>query len=61
MATEITTGKPGSNSVAPPSALRRHGSQLGIISVGIVMWLSFVIAAPSVFTNVNIYAAFAWR
>ena len=59
MASETAAARPATNRVAPPSALRRHGSQLGIISVGIVMWLSFVIAAPAVFTNVNIYAAFA--
>ena len=48
-----TTGSPRRR------CLRRHGSQLGIIGVGLAMWLSFVIAAPTVFTNVNIYAAFA--
>jgi len=59
MASETASGKPGNNRIAPPSVLRRHGSQLGIIGVGLAMWLSFVIAAPAVFTNVNIYAAFA--
>jgi simple sugar transport system permease protein len=59
MTEAITTRKPADNRVAPPSMLRRHGSQLGIIGVGFAMWLSFVIAAPSVFTNVNIYSAFA--
>ncbi len=59
MVTETAAAKPANNRIAPPSALRRHGSQLGIISVGLVMWLSFVIAAPAVFTNVKIYAAFA--
>ena len=39
--------------------LRRYGSQLGIIGVGLAMWLGFVIAAPAVFTNVDIYRAFA--
>ena len=51
--------KPASNRVAPPSFLRRYGSQLGIIGVGLVMWLGFVIAAPAVFTNTFIYVAFA--
>jgi simple sugar transport system permease protein len=51
--------KPSNNRVAPPSMLRRWGSQLGIIGVGIVMWLAFVIAAPAVFTNIDIYIAFA--
>ena len=31
---------------------------MGIIGVGIVMWLAFVIAAPMVFTNIDIYLAF---
>jgi simple sugar transport system permease protein len=44
---------------APPSIFRRWGSQLGIIGVGLAMWLSFVIAAPLVFTNIDIYLAFA--
>ncbi|HVX81634.1 MAG: ABC transporter permease [Devosia sp.] len=52
-------GKPAGNRVAPPSMLRRWGSQLGIIGVGLVMWLAFVIAAPTVFTNIDIYVAFA--
>lgn len=59
MSTELTGTKPINNSVAPPSMLRRYGSQLGIIGVGVVMWLAFVIAAPAVFTNVDIYLAFA--
>ena len=59
MTDAATTPKPADNRVAPPSMLRRHGSQLGIIGVGLAMWLSFVIAAPTVFTNVNIYSAFA--
>jgi simple sugar transport system permease protein len=50
--------KPANNRVAPPSFLRRYGSQMGIIGVGIVMWLAFVIAAPMVFTNIDIYLAF---
>ncbi len=51
--------KPANNRVAPPSFLRRYGSQLGIIGVGLVMWLGFVFAAPTVFTNTFIYVAFA--
>lgn len=51
--------KPANNRVAPPSLMRRYGSQMGIIGVGLVMWLGFVLAAPAVFTNVNIYLAFA--
>ncbi|MCR8723121.1 ABC transporter permease [Frigidibacter sp. ROC022] len=55
---ETSTSKPADNRVSPPSLLRRHGSQLGIIGVGIALWLSFVAAAPAVFTNGNIYLAF---
>ena len=51
--------KPASNRVRPPSLLRRHGSQLGIIGVGIAMWVAFVAAAPTVFLDPDIYAAFA--
>jgi simple sugar transport system permease protein len=51
--------RPANNRIAPPSALRRHGSQLGIIGVGVAMWLAFVFAAPAVFTNIDIYRAFA--
>jgi simple sugar transport system permease protein len=48
-----------SNRVAPPSILRRYGSQMGIIGVGIAMWLGFVVAAPTVFLDPDIYKAFA--
>ena len=51
--------RPANNRIAPPSPLRRHGSQLGIIGVGLAMWLGFVFAAPAVFTNIDIYRAFA--
>jgi len=54
---EIT--RPTDNRVAPPSLLRRYGSQLGILGVGFVMWIAFIIAAPMVFTNIDIYVAFA--
>lgn len=47
------------NKVSPPSFLRRYGQQMGIIAVGIAMWLVFVIAAPEVFTDIDIYVAFA--
>jgi simple sugar transport system permease protein len=50
---------PRDNRVAPPSFLRRYGSQLGIIGVGLAMWAAFVIAAPMVFLDVDIYKAFA--
>jgi simple sugar transport system permease protein len=51
--------RPADNRVAPPSLLRRYGSQLGIIGVGLAMWLGFVVAAPAVFTDIDIYRAFA--
>ena len=52
-------GAPKNNRVRPPSFLRRYGSQLGIIGVGLAMWLGFVAAAPTVFLDVDIYKAFA--
>jgi simple sugar transport system permease protein len=52
-------GKTLENRAAPPSFLRRHGQQLGIVGVGLAMWLAFVIAAPRVFTDIDIYRAFA--
>lgn len=51
--------KPKDNRIAPPSFIRRYGQQMGIVGVGLVMWLGFVIAAPSVFLDVDIYKAFA--
>lgn len=61
--TETVPAKPGArpanNRISPPSILRRWGSQFGIIGVGVVMWIAFIIAAPTVFTNVDIYVAFA--
>jgi simple sugar transport system permease protein len=51
--------RPSDNRISAPSILRRWGSQLGIIGVGFVMWLAFVVAAPLVFTNIDIYLAFA--
>jgi len=59
MSTETAKTRPTDNRVAPPSWLRRYGSQLGIIGVGLAMWLGFVLAAPAVFTNIDIYKAFA--
>src|SRR5215467_13657113 len=46
------------NRAAPPSLLRRYGSQLGILGVGLAMWIAFIIAAPSVFLDPDIYKAF---
>lgn len=47
------------NRVLKHSFLRRQGSQLGIVGVGILMWLIFVVAAPAVFLDIDIYKAFA--
>jgi len=54
-----TSAKAKDNRVAPPSVMRRYGSQIGIIGVGLAMWLAFVIAAPTVFLDIDIYKAFA--
>jgi simple sugar transport system permease protein len=59
MTEEALRARPVGNRAAPPSLLQRYGSQLGIIGVGVAMWLAFVIAAPRVFTDVDIYRAFA--
>jgi simple sugar transport system permease protein len=56
---EAAIAKPKGNRVAPPSVFRRYGSQMGIIGVGLAMWAGFIIAAPSVFLDVDIYKAFA--
>jgi simple sugar transport system permease protein len=37
---------------------RRYGLQLGILLVGVLIWLIFVIGAPNVFLASNIYQAF---
>ena len=42
-----------------PSVFRRYGSQMGIIGVGLFIWFAFIFAAPDVFTDYRIYAAFA--
>ena len=54
-----SSAKAKDNRVAPPSVMRRYGSQIGIIVVGLAMWLGFVIAAPTVFLDIDIYKAFA--
>jgi simple sugar transport system permease protein len=59
MTGEAVQARPVGNRGAPPSLLLRYGSQLGIIGVGVAMWLGFVIAAPRVFTDIDIYRAFA--
>lgn len=59
MASLDAAPRPKDNRIAPPSFLRRYGQQLGIFGVGIAMWLGFVIAAPTVFLDIDIYKAFA--
>jgi simple sugar transport system permease protein len=39
--------------------LRQHGLQIGIFCVALVMWLTFIAAAPDVFLQPTIYRAFA--
>lgn len=43
----------------PPSVWRRFGLQIGIASVGILIWALFLFSAPAVFTKPAIYIAFA--
>lgn len=57
--TQDTPAKPKDNRIAPPSFLRRYGQQIGIVGVGLAMWIGFVIAAPTVFLDIDIYKAFA--
>jgi simple sugar transport system permease protein len=57
--TENTKNAVKDNAARPPSFWRRFGMQFGIWSVGLVMWLAFVIAAPGSFTHKEIYLAFA--
>jgi len=59
MTEDAVQARPVGNRGAPPSLLLRYGSQLGIIGVGLVMWLAFVVAAPRVFMDIDIYRAFA--
>jgi len=59
MVNQALPARPANNRGAPPSLLLRYGSQMGIIGVGFAMWLAFVIAAPRVFTDLDIYRAFA--
>jgi simple sugar transport system permease protein len=54
----VQTKRPSDNRVAPPSIMRRYGSQLGIIGVGLAMWIAFIVVAPSVFLDKDIYIAF---
>lgn len=43
----------------PPSPLRRFGLQIGVLSVGVVLLLIFIMLAPDTFLSVGIYRAFA--
>jgi simple sugar transport system permease protein len=42
-----------------PSVWRRFGLQIGILGVGAIIWILFLVAAPDVFTSADIYRAFA--
>lgn len=64
--TEQTTATPAAEEAAAPAPgaslrrlLRHHALTLATLGVALVMWLGFVIAAPHVFLNTQIYAAFA--
>ena len=59
MTGDAVEARPVGNRGAGPSFLLRYGSQMGIIGVGLAMWLAFVIAAPRVFMDIDIYRAFA--
>lgn len=59
MTGDAIEGRPVGNQAAGPSFFLRYGSQMGIIGVGLAMWLAFVIAAPRVFMDIDIYRAFA--
>ena len=56
---EKKDSKVKNNSARPPSFWRRFGMQFGIWSVGIAMWLIFVVTASEAFTSKDIYLAFA--
>ncbi len=53
------TPKPANNRVAPPRCSAAMAARWASLGSAIFMWLCFVAAAPAVFTNVNIYLAFA--
>jgi len=57
--TSATSVVPKTNAVGSRSIWRRFAMQLGIWSVGILIWLIFVISAPEAFTSKDIYLAFA--
>jgi simple sugar transport system permease protein len=62
MAVEAKATRPtGANRKASSSLgqfARRHGTQIGITAVALVVWLLFLIGAPRVFTSYPIYNAF---
>ena len=61
MNTPLETSKEIQNNRAQSSrfmqALRPHGLQLGILAVGIIIWLLFVISSPQTWMSPNIYVA----
>jgi len=51
--------EPKADRSKPPSVWLRFGLQIGIASVGVMIWLLFLISAPVVFLKPSIYTAFA--
>jgi len=58
-AAEADDGHPKADHSRAPSIWRRSGLQIGILAVGVVILVTFIIAAPDVFLRANIYQAFA--
>jgi simple sugar transport system permease protein len=52
---EIHSNRAGSSRLM--QALRPYGLQLGILAVGLVIWLMFVISSPRTWTSPDIYVA----
>lgn len=58
--TRVASGQaPPRHSGRRQRMLRQHGLQIGIVCVALVMWLTFIAAAPDVFLQPTIYRAFA--
>ncbi len=60
--TSVETQKRPAASPVPSAGVarfaRRHALQIGTISVGVLVWLVFIIGAPRTFLSYNIYEAF---
>jgi simple sugar transport system permease protein len=61
MSTQLETSQETQNNRARSSrlmqVLRPHGLQLGILSVGLLIWLLFIISSPRTWTAPDIYVA----